>query len=296
MARVNVEEGAFGDARLTRLERLMGWDHRTALGCLVLLWHESQEGLRDHGTAAEIASWCWALPNETDALVRALAAVGYIVERKDGTFTIQGNSKQIEWRVAQIEKSRKGAEATRARWERLKAQGQAPGHAPGLAPARPQADPMQGNAGQGNADKKESAAPPPPADAGPPALKLVEVSAKLTPQQLAEIWNSHCGDLPRCKGIGVKRRAAMMRRIKEHPDPLVWLDAIKRIAASDFCRGDNNRGWRANIDFLLQPDTLLKVQEGSYQSNKALANGGFAGQNGAAKPPKIWSSPDDVPV
>jgi hypothetical protein len=39
------------------------------------------------------------------------------------------------------------------------------------------------------------------------------------------------------------------------------MDALERSA---FCRGENDRGWRADFDFLLQPKSFTKLLEGAY--------------------------------
>jgi hypothetical protein len=41
-------------------------------------------------------------------------------------------------------------------------------------------------------------------------------------------------------------------------------DALNRVAKSSFCRGQNERGWKADIDWFLKPDTLTKILEGKY--------------------------------
>lgn len=52
------------------------------------------------------------------------------------------------------------------------------------------------------------------------------------------------------------------------------LEAIAKVEASDHCRGQNNRGWVATIDFLLQPSSLVKTLEGNYDNRRpALRNG-----------------------
>jgi hypothetical protein len=42
--------------------------------------------------------------------------------------------------------------------------------------------------------------------------------------------------------------------------------AIDRIVVSDFCNGKGERGWEADIDFLLRPDTITKILEGKYDN------------------------------
>lgn len=48
---------------------------------------------------------------------------------------------------------------------------------------------------------------------------------------------------------------------KEH-----WRAAIERLTRSDFCTGKNDRGWTADIDWFLKPDTVAKIMEGKYDS------------------------------
>jgi uncharacterized protein YdaU (DUF1376 family) len=43
-----------------------------------------------------------------------------------------------------------------------------------------------------------------------------------------------------------------------------WLQAMGALERSAFCRGENDRGWRADFDFLLQPKSFTKLLEGAY--------------------------------
>jgi hypothetical protein len=43
-----------------------------------------------------------------------------------------------------------------------------------------------------------------------------------------------------------------------------WPRALDAIRSSRFCRGDNDRGWRVDFDFLLAPAKLTKLLEGKY--------------------------------
>jgi hypothetical protein len=44
----------------------------------------------------------------------------------------------------------------------------------------------------------------------------------------------------------------------------VWREVVRAIASSSFCVGQNGRGWRATFDWLVLPDTRVKVLEGKY--------------------------------
>jgi len=48
----------------------------------------------------------------------------------------------------------------------------------------------------------------------------------------------------------------------------LWTEALAKIEASRFCRGEGPRGWKAGFDFLIQPSTFVKLLEGAYDDSK----------------------------
>ena len=44
---------------------------------------------------------------------------------------------------------------------------------------------------------------------------------------------------------------------------------LPKIAKSSFCLGENNRNWRANLDWFLNPDTVTRIIEGQYDDGAA---------------------------
>lgn len=89
---------------------------------------------------------------------------------------------------------------------------------------------------------------------------------------LAEVWNSKAGaGLSRVKEMGPssKRRKECEARWSEHPDANYWTEVILRINESAFCLGANDRGWKADFDFLCRPDTHAKVLEGKYDGKQS---------------------------
>jgi hypothetical protein len=64
-----------------------------------------------------------------------------------------------------------------------------------------------------------------------------------------------------------KRRAALKNRLREIGLP-EWIRAIEKVPAAPFLLGQNAQGWRADLDFLLQPTSLQKVLEGSYEGSR----------------------------
>lgn len=87
---------------------------------------------------------------------------------------------------------------------------------------------------------------------------------------LISVWNEHCGSLPKVRGTNNSRDKKINQRLKENPDQDYWISVVTRIAQSDFCNGKNDRSWVATFDWLLQPETNLKVSEGKYDNRKSL--------------------------
>lgn len=86
-----------------------------------------------------------------------------------------------------------------------------------------------------------------------------------SPDELGEAWNRSGAPLPRVRlPIRGPRQKHAKARLHDVPDIGVWERAIRRIAASRFCRGDNNRHWVADFEFLIRPGTLTKIEEGKY--------------------------------
>lgn len=86
---------------------------------------------------------------------------------------------------------------------------------------------------------------------------------------LVDLWNLNAAVLPPIRALTKKRHDQWRRRWAENPDEGYWVAIVVRMAASPFCRGENDRGWKANVDFLLRPETHVKVSEGQYDPGPA---------------------------
>lgn len=81
-----------------------------------------------------------------------------------------------------------------------------------------------------------------------------------------ESWNeiaARCG-LPRIIKSNPRRRKAFADRKREYPEIEHWRNAFRCLERTDWLHGKNDRGWRADPDFFLQPKSFTKLVEGSY--------------------------------
>lgn len=78
-------------------------------------------------------------------------------------------------------------------------------------------------------------------------------------------WNDLATEvgLTRVRKLSADRKAKLKRRLAEHGLG-GWREALAKIRGSPFCRGENDRGWSANIDFMLAETSFLKLLEGNY--------------------------------
>lgn len=133
-------------------------------------------------------------------------------------------------------------------------------------------EPERHRVGTPSQDKEEEKDPLPSEESGSVqqlSLASAAVVAPERPEDLQQAWNRLAPEpLPRWKGMSDARRKHAKARLKERT-LADWEAVIRRIGASRFCRGENERGWLADPDFLLRPGTAEKVLEGKYDDRDA---------------------------
>lgn len=164
MARVNLEERLFGDARLRHLARKLNCLEHTALGLVAMLWHDSQEMGAVYATSEEILVWCryddiahheWMILEVTtqkEDVIRALIDTKFIDQVDEDKFLIRGNEKQIQQVRAFKERAHKAADK---RWGKVNATSNAQADAIACS-SNAQYNSIQDNSIQTNTEKKRS--------------------------------------------------------------------------------------------------------------------------------------------
>lgn len=96
---------------------------------------------------------------------------------------------------------------------------------------------------------------------------------KALPKEV-EIWNANCGSLPKVMSVNDER----LRHLRSRRQDAFWVSnldvAIRKAATSGFCAGKNDRGWKADFDWILQPNTVAKIMEGKYDARSTTASKG----------------------
>lgn len=66
--------------------------------------------------------------------------------------------------------------------------------------------------------------------------------------------------------LTASRRSSMQVRLREHGID-GWRQALTNIRGSPFLLGDNQRGWKADLDFVLQAKSFNRLLEGGYSGS-----------------------------
>ena len=88
-------------------------------------------------------------------------------------------------------------------------------------------------------------------------------------------FNSICQSLPKVKSINQTRRGRIDKAQAQLGD-MTFTELFKRVEASDFLTG-RVKSWRADFDWILKPEHLTKIIEGSYDNRTAPSKRGGKG-------------------
>lgn len=111
-----------------------------------------------------------------------------------------------------------------------------------------------------------------------PSLTVIEPSkeeepkgsgpSQFDPKLLVAVWEEVCGasGLAVPRSVEGARLVAMRARYRETfgEDIGQWRAYCERIVACPFLLGENDRGWKADIDFALKASKATKILEGAY--------------------------------
>jgi uncharacterized protein YdaU (DUF1376 family) len=96
-------------------------------------------------------------------------------------------------------------------------------------------------------------------------LSVEPTEKPLTKSEVIGAWQDRMVPLgfPPIRKMTGQRERQLNARLKDSTLD-EWLKVFSALERSNFCRGENDRGWRADFDFLLQPKSFTKLLEGAY--------------------------------
>lgn len=277
MARINIEDAIFRDHRFLTLAIKLG-DPDRALGALVRAWCLAQKWYtKSEDRRIPIDDWAKQL------LPKELLETG-LVESDGKSVRVAGADEQFSWLLERAEAGRAGgrksAESRKARYGTAQPPPKQSFEVPEAKLRETRSKTKQteasfsfsssfsnslsssdSNSISEERSKGQLGLPVPSSGNGQ------KVSNNFLPN-LMTLWNENCGTLARCAAINKSRETKWRARWNERPDIHYWEATVQRLAESPFANGRNDRGWRASVDFLLQAESHLKINEGKYDDRK----------------------------
>lgn len=93
---------------------------------------------------------------------------------------------------------------------------------------------------------------------------------------MVRVWNQTVsGRLPVAivPKMGTPRYRAIEAALGREANLMVWKEAIEELLLSGFHTGENPRGWRATIDFIINPNQSVKwIEQAQFRSSRRQAS------------------------
>lgn len=88
---------------------------------------------------------------------------------------------------------------------------------------------------------------------------------------IIEIYNLNCSNLPQVKKITTDRRKAIGKFLKEFTEKQ-FEEVCRKANTNNFLTGKNDRGWKADFDFLIRINKATSILEGKYENSSENNN------------------------
>lgn len=101
------------------------------------------------------------------------------------------------------------------------------------------------------------------------------LGSSVRPEEFANTWNRLRGKLPKVEKFTDSRKKKVRTRMNEGLTLDRFVEAVENCRVKPFLMGDNDRGWIATFDWLVENDkNLEKAINNPYGLNKPNGNGG----------------------
>ena len=104
------------------------------------------------------------------------------------------------------------------------------------------------------------------------ATDVAEEAVKVPYQEIMELFNGICVSFPKVTKMTEKRKKAVKARFNNGYTLEDFKRAFEIAEKSDFLKGNNDRSWRADFDWLTNENNLAKTLEGKYNNKGGVNN------------------------
>lgn len=102
-------------------------------------------------------------------------------------------------------------------------------------------------------------------------IEISNKNPKIEFQKIVDIFNSVCRNLPTVQKLTTARESAINARINDYGLSKIG-EVFQLVSSNEFLNGNNDRGWKADFDWIMNPNNFIKILEGKYQNNGKQIN------------------------
>jgi hypothetical protein len=106
------------------------------------------------------------------------------------------------------------------------------------------------------------------------------------PEEFANTWNRERGPLPRVDAFTESRRKKVKARIRQGITLERFGEAVACCRGKPFLRGDNDRGWTATFDWLIENDRNIEKAITGYNGT-GVKNGSNLGESNGERAMRV---------
>jgi hypothetical protein len=96
-----------------------------------------------------------------------------------------------------------------------------------------------------------------------------EDTKKINYKQIVNSFNSICKSYPKVNKLSETRKKTIKARFNNGYDYQDFINLFEMAEQSEFLKGENNRSWQANFDWLIKDANFAKVLDGNYSNKKS---------------------------
>lgn len=85
--------------------------------------------------------------------------------------------------------------------------------------------------------------------------------------KIVNLYNQICTSFPKVTTLSESRKKAIKARLTKYSEA-DFVKVFEKAEASDFLKGNNNRNWSANFDWLINDTNMAKVLDGNYDNRE----------------------------
>ena len=114
--------------------------------------------------------------------------------------------------------------------------------------------------------------------------------------QIVELYHEICTSYPKLRAIEGNRQKQIAARWKKYGGIEAFRELFEKAEASAFLKGDNDKAWAADFDWLIRPTNMSKVLEGKYDNDRLKGGQGHGDNSGHSGRQNDDGKRDETPL